>query len=68
MKFQKKRDQSQKAGKRLEKALINKGVHPMGARFVLSVAHNKTDIQTTVEKFGLSLKELKAEGTLKEFT
>jgi glutamate-1-semialdehyde 2,1-aminomutase len=68
VKFQKKRDQSQKAGKRLEKALINKGVHPMGARFILSVAHNKTDIQTTVEKFGLSLKELKAEGTLREFT
>jgi glutamate-1-semialdehyde 2,1-aminomutase len=68
MKFQKKRDQSQKAGKRLEKTLINKGVHPMGARFVLSVAHNKTDIQTTVEKFGLSLKELIAEGTLREFT
>ncbi len=67
VKFQKKRDQSQKAGKRLEKALINKGIHPMGARFVLSVAHNKTDIQTTAKKFDLSLKELKAEGTLKEF-
>jgi glutamate-1-semialdehyde 2,1-aminomutase len=68
VKFQKKKDQSQKVVKRLEKAMINKGVHLMSGRFILSVAHDKTDIQATAEKFGLSLKELEAEGTLKEFT
>jgi hypothetical protein len=40
----------------------------MSGRFILSVAHNKTDIQTTAEKFDSSLKELEAEGALKEFT
>jgi len=68
VKFQKKRDQSQKAAKRLEKALINKGIHPMGARFILSIAHNRTNMHSTAEKFEMALKELKAEGTLKEFT
>lgn len=68
MRFQQKKDQSQKVVKRLEKAMINKGVHLMSGRFILSIAHDKTDIQTTAEKLGLSLKELKAEGTLKEFS
>ena len=66
--FQKKRDRSQKATKRLEKSLINKGIHPMGARFILSIAHDGTDIRLTAEKFETSLRELRAEGTLKEFT
>jgi glutamate-1-semialdehyde 2,1-aminomutase len=68
VKFEKKREESRKAIKRLEKALINKGVHPMGARFILSIAHNKTNIRLTAEKFEMALKELKAEGTLREFT
>jgi glutamate-1-semialdehyde aminotransferase len=67
IKFQEKRNQSQKVIKRLEKALINKGIHPMGGRFILSIAHNKTNINSTAEKFEMSLKELKTEGTLKEF-
>jgi glutamate-1-semialdehyde 2,1-aminomutase len=40
--FQKKGERSQMATKRLEKALINKGIHPMGARFILSIAHDRT--------------------------
>ena len=67
VKFQNKKDQSQKAVKRLEKAMVNKGVHLMSGRLIISIAHNKTDVQTTEEKMSLSLKELKAEGTLKEF-
>ncbi|MEM2888064.1 MAG: aspartate aminotransferase family protein [Candidatus Bathyarchaeia archaeon] len=65
--FQRKREKSQKATKMLEKSLINKGVHPMGSRFILSIAHSKKDLLLTVEKFDSSLKELKSIGFLKEF-
>ena len=68
VKFQQKKDRSQKVVKRLEKAMINKGVHIMSGRLIISVVHDKADVQTTAEKLNLSLKELKAEGTLKEFT
>ena len=66
--LQKKKEASQQSAKHLEKALINKGIHPMGSRFILSIAHSKADIQKTIEKLDASLKELKAEGLLKEFT
>jgi glutamate-1-semialdehyde 2,1-aminomutase len=62
-----KKDRTGKPVKQLNKALINKGVHPMGARFILSIAHTKKNIQTTIEKIDESLKELKGEGVLKDF-
>jgi glutamate-1-semialdehyde 2,1-aminomutase len=68
VRFQQKKEMNQMPIKNLDKALINKGVHPMGQRFILSIAHSKEDIQATVEKFEESLKELKTEGLLKEFT
>jgi len=67
VRFQKKKEMSQMLIKDLDKALINKGVHPMGPRFILSIAHSEEDLQTTVEKFEKSLKELKAEGLFKKF-
>jgi len=50
----------------LGKMLVNKGVHPMGSRFILSVAHSDQDIHLTLEKFEESLKELKAKGIIVE--
>jgi len=51
--------------KNLGKLLMNKGVHPMGSRFILSIAHSDQDIHITLEKFEESLKELKAKGLMK---
>ena len=51
----------------LDKAMINRGVHPMGARFILSIMHSDEDLQHTVECFEDSLKELKREGIISEF-
>jgi len=67
VRFQKKKGKSQMPIRHLDKAMINKGVHPMGPRFILSIAHSREDIQTTAEKFDESLKELEAEGLLREF-
>jgi len=67
VKFQKKKGKSHMPIRHLDKAMINKGVHPMGPRFILSIAHSKEDMQTTVEKFDESLKELETEGLLREF-
>jgi len=50
--------------KNLGKMLINKGIHPMGSRFILSIAHNDQDIHLTLEKFEESLKDLKAKGLI----
>jgi glutamate-1-semialdehyde 2,1-aminomutase len=62
-----KKEKTAKPIRQLNKALINRGVHPMGARFILSIAHIEKDIQTTMEKTDESLKELKDEGVLNEF-
>jgi len=65
IKFQRKREESQRIMRILEKALINRGVHPMGSRFILSIAHTRRDIEITVEKFDEAIRELKSEGILK---
>ncbi|MBS7634536.1 aminotransferase class III-fold pyridoxal phosphate-dependent enzyme, partial [Candidatus Bathyarchaeota archaeon] len=67
IKFQKKRERSQKILRMLEKALINGGIHPMGSRFILSIAHNKRDIEMTIEKFNEALGNLRSEGLLKDY-
>jgi len=67
VRYQKKREVSQKATKHLEQALINRGIHPMGSRFILSIAHSSRDIDATVERLDESLKELRNEGLLKGF-
>ena len=64
MRFQRKREASQKIVSVLEKALINRGIHPMGSRFILSIAHTQRDIEMTIEKFDESLKELRSEGII----
>ena len=51
----------------MDMVMINKGVHPMGSRFILSIAHSDEDLQRTIECFEESLKELKDEGVLKDF-
>lgn len=68
VKFQEKRGKNQMAIRQLDKAMINKGVHPMGPRFILSITHSKEDIQATSDKFDESLKELETEGLLEEYT
>ncbi len=68
VKFQKKKEKSQMPIRNLNKAMINKGIHAMGPRFILSIAHSEEDIQATVERFDESLKELRAEGLLGEFS
>ncbi|MEM2341411.1 MAG: aspartate aminotransferase family protein [Candidatus Bathyarchaeia archaeon] len=65
IRFQKKREENQKIMRMLEKALINRGIHPMGSRFILSIAHTRKDINATIEKFDEAIKELKSEGILK---
>lgn len=65
IKFQKKREENQKIIPMLEKALINRGIHLMGSRLILSIAHTRRDIQTTIEKFDEAIKELKSEEILK---
>jgi len=65
--FQKKRAMNREAITHLDRAMINKGVHPMGPRFILSIAHTDEDLQKTAECFEESLKELKGEGILKDF-
>lgn len=65
IKFQKKREANQKIMRVLEKALINRGIHPMGSRFILSIAHSKRDINMTIEMFNEALRDLKSEGLLK---
>jgi glutamate-1-semialdehyde 2,1-aminomutase len=65
IKFQKKREENQKIMRILEKALINRGIHPMGSRFILSIAHSKKDIDVTIEMFNEALRDLKLEGLLK---
>ncbi|MEM1990678.1 MAG: aspartate aminotransferase family protein [Candidatus Bathyarchaeia archaeon] len=64
MRFQRKREASQKIVSVLEKALINRGIHPMGSRLILSIAHTQRDIEMTIEKFDESLKELRSEGII----
>ncbi|MEM3716609.1 MAG: aspartate aminotransferase family protein [Candidatus Bathyarchaeia archaeon] len=65
VRFQSKREENRKITSVLEKALINRGVHPMGSRFILSVAHTRRDIEATIERFDEALGELKSEGILK---
>ncbi len=65
--FQRKRMMNGDAIHYLGMAMINRGVHPMGSRFILSTAHTDDDLQKTVECFEDSLKELKDEGILKNF-
>lgn len=65
IRFQKKREKSQKITRMMEKALINKGIHPMGSRFILSIAHTGKDIETTIDRFNEALRELKSEGILR---
>ena len=65
--FMKKKKQQQDVIKLFGKAMINKGVHPMGPRFILSIAHTEEDIHATSEAFAESLKEVKAEGSFKKF-
>jgi glutamate-1-semialdehyde 2,1-aminomutase len=66
--FQRKKAMNSEVIAHLDRAMINRGVHPMGSRFILSIAHTKEDLQRTAEAFEESLKELKAEGLLKGFT
>ncbi len=65
IKFQRKREANQKIMRVLEKALINRGIHPMGSRFILSIAHSERDINVTIEMFNEALRDLKSEGLLK---
>ena len=65
--FQRKKKMNRDAIARMDMAMINRGVHPMGSRFILSIAHTEEDLQKTAECFEDSLKELKDEGTLKKF-
>ena len=65
IRFQKKREENREIISMLGKALINRGIHPMGPRLILSIAHTRKDIQTTIEKFDEAIKELKNEGILK---
>ena len=65
--FQKKKAMNNEAIAHLDKAMINRGVHPMGSRFILSRVHTEEDIQKTAIAFYESLKELRGEGLLKEF-
>ncbi|MEM1586494.1 MAG: aspartate aminotransferase family protein [Candidatus Bathyarchaeia archaeon] len=65
IRFQRKIGESRKLMRILEKALINKGIHPMGSRLILSVAHTERDIKMTIERFDEAIKELKSEGILK---
>ena len=60
--FQEKKNADQTILKSLEKAMINKGIHLMGSRFILSIKHSRQDIQETTAKFEESLKKLKSEG------
>jgi len=66
--FQKKRKMNSEAITHLDRAMINRGIHPMGPRFILSTAHSEEDLQKTAECFEASLKELKREGVLESFT
>jgi glutamate-1-semialdehyde 2,1-aminomutase len=63
--FLRKRNESQKVMREMEEALINRGIHPMGSRFILSIAHTRRDIEETIEKFNDALRELKSEGMIK---
>jgi glutamate-1-semialdehyde 2,1-aminomutase len=65
IKFQRKREANQKIMRVLEKALINRGIHPMGSRFILSIAHSERDINVTIGMFNEALRDLKSEGLLK---
>ena len=65
--FQRKKKMNRDVIARMDMAMINRGVHPMGSRFILSIAHTEEDLQKTAECFEDSLKELKDEGTLKKF-
>jgi len=51
----------------LVKAMINRGVHLMGPRAILSAAHTEEDIQKTVEALDSSLREMDEEGLLRSF-
>jgi len=65
--FQRKRMMNRDAIAHMDMAMINRGVHPMGSRFILSIAHMEEDLQKTAECFEDSLRELKGEGVLKNF-
>ncbi|RJS90596.1 aspartate aminotransferase family protein [Candidatus Bathyarchaeota archaeon] len=65
--FQEKKARNSEAIAHLDMAMINRGVHPMGSRFILSIMHTEEDLQKTAECFEESLKELKSEGLLKDF-
>ena len=65
--FQKKKAMNREPIAYLGRALINRGIHPMGPRFILSIVHTDEDLQKTAECFEDSLKELKDEGLLKDF-
>jgi len=64
IRFQKKISESRRITHYLEKALINRGIHPMGPRFILSTAHTRRDIEVTIERFDEAVRELKSEGIL----
>ncbi|MEM2309011.1 MAG: aspartate aminotransferase family protein [Candidatus Bathyarchaeia archaeon] len=65
VRFQRKISESRSIMRMMEKALINRGIHPMGSRFILSVAHTRVDIELTIEMFYEALRELRSEGILK---
>ncbi|HIE19237.1 TPA: aspartate aminotransferase family protein [Candidatus Bathyarchaeota archaeon] len=65
--FQKKRAMNREPIAHLDRAMINRGVHPMGSRFILSIDHSDEDLQKTAECFEESLKELKDNDVLKDF-
>jgi len=65
--FQRKKMMNSDVIAHMNMAMINRGVHPMGSRFILSIAHTEGDLQKTVECFEDSLKELKDGGILKNF-
>lgn len=50
------------------RAMVNRGVHFMGLRAILSVAHTEDDIEFTVNAFRDSLRQMKSDGLLAQYT
>lgn len=51
----------------LGKAMINRGIHLMSSRTILSTAHTKEEAQETINAFDKSLQEMKRLGLLRDF-
>jgi len=51
----------------LNKAMINRGIHLMSSRAILSTALTKEEVQKTIDAFDKSLQEMKRLGLLRDF-